>query len=82
MNWTYGKEGFTVRRLYRVSTEDSIADVLITTKSSEGREGETRKWNVFINESGIQSKQPTPAGKVMERLRVQRRNTSRTGRRP
>jgi len=70
MEWAYGKDGFLVRRLYRIKTEDFVADVLLSTKSSEGREGENRKWYVLLNESKIQSKEITPLGKAIEKIRV------------
>lgn len=69
--WSYAKEGFLIRRLYRITTEELIADVLVTTKSVEGREGETRRWYVFQKETGPQSKEPTDLGKALEKLRFQ-----------
>lgn len=76
IEWSYGKEGFTVRRLFRISNEEKEADILLTVLSNEGREGETRRWKVspkrgdmgFFAGKEVKLK---PAGKVMEKLRLQ-----------
>jgi hypothetical protein len=71
--WRYDKGGYVVRRYIRISNEEGDSEAVVSVKSIEGGEGETRRWSVDMKNSGIEKSELNALGKTMERLRFMAR---------
>lgn len=56
--WSYEKESYQVRRNYRIVTPENTIEVLLIVRSTEGGEGERRKW--FVVQPAREAMRITP----------------------
>ena len=72
--WEHEKNSYKVARNYRIETPEGSLLVTLRAESTEGEaEGQHRKWFVNFQQSGIQSREPTPLGRAVEQLSDQSR---------
>jgi len=70
--WVYENRSYQVSRSYRIETPESVTDVVLVVKSSEGEaEGQTRSWFVDIRNSYPENTTLTDLGVGVRKLRGQ-----------
>ena len=73
--WEHDKQSYKVARAYRLATPEGTLIVVLEAESAEGEtEGQSRRWYVNYNFSGVESSTLTPLGDGVQKLRDQGRS--------